>query len=155
MLATFTCRTSDYDAATSTGHLRTLNNKNCMTEQTVGVYGLHPKDKCSELVESTFSCQLNDGGPTSGTVNGVTKATCASQHGYYKTCEGTLMEPITLSSCDGFTNVCISAPISVRMSQALAYSTSLMGLLALIYNFQCKRENQKKDGAPQPDGESL
>lgn len=70
-------------------------------------------------------------------------------------CEGTLMEPITLSSCDGFTNVCISTPISVRMSQALAYSTSLMGLLALIYNFQCKRENQKKEGSPQQDGESL
>ena len=70
-------------------------------------------------------------------------------------CEGTLMEPITLSSCDGFKNVCISAPISVRMSQALAYSTSLMGLLALIYNFQCKRENQKKEGSPQQDGESL
>ena len=106
-----------------------------------------------------------DGG---GYGSGVPKAECASEfqllrtaesesayESYYDSCEGTLMEPITLSSCDGFTNVCISTPISVRMSQALAYSTSLMGLLALIYNFQCKRENQKKEGSPQQDGESL
>ena len=103
MLATFTCSTSDYDATTSTGHIRTLNNKNCLTTRPLSPQG----------------------------------------------------EYITLSSCDGFTNVCISTPISVRMSQALAYSTSLMGLLALIYNFQCKRENQKREGSPQQDGESL
>jgi len=156
MLATFTCRTSDYDAATSTGHEKTLNNKNCLTEQTVAVYGLHPREKCSEIVEQSLTCHFDGGGYSIG----VTKASCASAVGpeftaYYSTCEGTLMEPITLSSCDGFTNVCISTPISVRMSQALAYSTSLMGLLALIYNFQCKRENQKKEGSPQQDGESL
>ena len=157
MLATFTCRTSDYDAATSTGHEKTLNNKNCLTEQTVAVYGLHPREKCSELVEENFNCQIE-----SGVVFGSDKATCASQVTtamglvvQYSTCEGMIMEPIPLSSCDGFTNVCISTPISVRMSQALAYSTSLMGLLALIYNFQCKRENQKKEGSPQQDGESL
>ena len=147
MLATFTCRTSDYDAATSTGHEKTLNNKNCLTEQTVAVYGLHPREKCSEIVEQILTCHF-DGG---GYIVGANKASCAG----FRACEGTLMEPITLSSCDGFTNVCISTPISVRMSQALAYSTSLMGLLALIYNFQCKRENQKKEGSPQQDGESL
>ena len=43
MLATFTCRTSDYDAATSTGHEKTLNNKNCLAEQTEAVYGWHPR----------------------------------------------------------------------------------------------------------------
>ena len=41
MLSTFTCRTSDYDAAMSTGHEKTLNNTNCQSEQTVAVYGLH------------------------------------------------------------------------------------------------------------------
>ena len=41
MLATFTCSTSDYDATTSTGHIRTLNNKNCMNEQTIAVFGLY------------------------------------------------------------------------------------------------------------------
>ena len=68
---------------------------------------------------------------------------------------------MTKDSCAGDLNddeertLPISTPVSVRMSQALAYSTSLMGLLALIYNFQCKRENQKKEGSPQQDGESL
>ena len=162
MLATFTCRTSDYDAATSTGHEKTLNNKNCMTEQTVAVYGLHHHDRCSEFVENSFDCQTTDyvdGGQGSRQIS-MGKSNCAT--GFVDAwrdpnyvCAGTLMEPITLSSCDGFTNVCISTPISVRMSQALAYSTSLMGLLALIYNFQCKRENQKKEGSPQQDGESL
>ena len=60
MLATFTCRTSDYDAATSTGHEKTLNNKNCMTEQTVAVYGWHPREKCSELVESALTCKISE-----------------------------------------------------------------------------------------------
>ena len=153
MLATFTCRTSDYDAATSTGHEKTLNNKNCLTEQTVAVYGWHPREKCSEIVEETLTCKISETANANDADQraGVAKAACAD----FGSCEGTLMEPITLSSCDGFTNVCISTPISVRMSQALAYSTSLMGLLALIYNFQCKRENQKKEGSPQQDGESL
>ena len=164
MLATFTCRTSDYDAATSTGHEKTLNNKNCLVEQTEAVYGWHPREKCSELVEETLTCKFSETDniyEAGQTRTGVAKAACASEFqlpfstAYFSTCEGTLMEPITLSSCDGFTNVCISTPISVRMSQALAYSTSLMGLLALIYNFQCKRENQKKEGSPQQDGESL
>ena len=168
MLATFTCRTSDYDAATSTGHEKTLNNKNCLAEQTEAVYGWHPREKCSELVESALTCKVSETAHENyagRTMPGVAKAACASEfevahppttsNTYYSTCEGTLMEPITLSSCDGFTNVCISTPLSVRMSQALAYSTSLMGLLALIYNFQCKRENQKKEGSPQQDGESL
>lgn len=173
MLATFTCRTSDYDAATSTGHERTLNNKNCLLEQTAGVYGLHHHDRCSEFVEPRFFCQTSDyagvniwgaSGLITGRVGPLEKSVCATQDlnpryqpGFDSNyvCEGTLMEPFTLFSCDGFTNVCISTPISVRVSQALAYSTSLMGLLALIYNFQCKRENQKKEGSPQQESESL
>ena len=58
MLATFTCRTSDYDAATSTGHEKTLNNKNCMTEQTVAVYDWYHHDRCSELVEEMITCRV-------------------------------------------------------------------------------------------------
>ena len=171
MLATFTCRTSEYDATTSTGHEKTLNNKNCMTEQTEAVYGWHPREKCSEIVEETLTCKISETAANADhagqAITGLAKSACVSEIQryyadvdaqyvtYYGSCEGTLMEPITLSSCDGFTNVCISTPISVRMSQALAYSTSLMGLLALIYNFQCKRETQKKEGSPQQDGESL
>ena len=158
MLATFTCRTSDYDAATSTGYEKTLNDKNCLLEHTVSVYGLHPSDKCSELAEETLTCQTRNGGYATG----VPKAQCAlgyldpdGHQNSFSTCEGTLIETRTLSSCDGFMSVCISAPISVRMSQALAYSTSLMGFLALIYNFQCKRENHKKEGSPQQESESL
>ena len=60
MLSTFTCRTSDYDAAMSTGHEKTLNNKNCMTEQTEAVYGLHHHDRCSEFVENSFNYQTTD-----------------------------------------------------------------------------------------------
>ena len=82
MLATFTCRTSDYDAATSTGHEKTLNNKNCLVEQTVAVYGWHPREKCSEIVEETLTCKIsetanaNDAGQTRA---GVAKAACASE----------------------------------------------------------------------------
>ena len=60
MLATFTCRTSDYDAATSTGHEKTLNNKNCLAEQTKAVNGLHHHDRCSEFDELLFPCQTTD-----------------------------------------------------------------------------------------------
>lgn len=106
MLAIFTCRTSDYDAATSTGHKDTnMNSKNCTL-------------RASDFQENS-------------------------------------LQDFPLSLCDRFTNVCISTPISVGMSQALACSTSLMRLLALIYNFQCMGENQKKEGPSQQESESL
>ena len=140
MLATFTCRTSDYDAATSTGHEKTLNNKNCLAEQTKAVNGLHHHDRCSEFAENSFNCQTTNwvSGGVSGNYGLSDRTTCATLN-FLKledpnyVCEGTLMEPITLSLCDGFTNVCISTPISVRVSQALAYSTSLMEFLPFTY----------------------
>ena len=80
MLATFTCRTSDYDAATSTGHEKTLNNKNCLTEQTVAVYDWHHHDRCSEFAENSFKCQTTNWVP--GGVSGLSglsdRTTCAT-----------------------------------------------------------------------------
>ena len=156
MLATFSCRTSNFDAATSSGHELTLNSRNCLSEQTVPVYGLHHHDRCTEFVENSFDCQTTDyvAGSQGSSQLSMSPANCAtdftsaaSDPNYV--CEGTVLEPVELSLCDGFAKVCISTPLSVKLSQALAYSTSLMGLLALIYNYKCKSESQKNDAAQQ------
>ena len=64
----------------STGHENTLNNKNCMTEQTVAVYGLHHHVRCSEFVEISFDCQTTDyvGGGQGSRQLSMSKTNCAT-----------------------------------------------------------------------------
>ena len=55
----------------------------------------------------------------------------------FELCEGTreISTTVTYSTCDGFSNVCLATPLSVRLSQALAYSSSWMGVLSFTYTF--------------------
>ena len=58
--------------------------------------------------------------------------------------------------CTGFVNVCPATPTSVRLSQAMAYSATWMGMLATMYNFLSARALGKapaaKGGADDDDG---
>ena len=47
--------------------------------------------------------------------------------------------PVAYEFCDGFVTVCPSTPVSVRLSQAMAYATTWMSLLSAVYAFLGQR----------------
>ena len=53
--------------------------------------------------------------------------------------------------CSGFVNVCPSTPTSVRVSQAMAYSATWMGILATVYNYLSARALDKAPAAKSCD----
>ena len=69
MLATFTCRTADYDRATGAGFARTFDAFTCLggKNYTEEVFGAHPPSKCSEFKDATFKCRTADYDAGAGT----------------------------------------------------------------------------------------
>ena len=58
----------------------------------------------------------------------------------FASCEGTADTPVAYSVCDGFVTICPETPMSVRLSQAMAYAATWMSALAFLYNFLGQRE---------------
>ena len=56
-------------------------------------------------------------------------------------CKGTIKTPVTFESCTGFVNENL---ISIRIAQALAYSSTLISILSAVYEFFAKRELGKQ-----------
>jgi hypothetical protein len=72
----------------------------------------------------------------------VTFATCAGTRAVpvvFDQCKGTIEMPVAYEFCDGFVTVCPSTPVSVRLSQAMAYATTWMSLLSAVYAFLGQR----------------
>ena len=59
----------------------------------------------------------------------------------FDTCQGTIKTPSTFESCTGFVNENL---ISIRIAQALAYSSTLISILSAVYEFFAKRELRKQ-----------
>ena len=58
----------------------------------------------------------------------------------FASCEGTADTPVAYSVCDGFVTICPETPMSVRLSQAMAYAATWMSALAFLYNYLGQRE---------------
>ena len=69
MLATFTCRTADYDRATGAGFARTFDAFTCLggKNYTEEVFGAHSPSKCSEFKDASFKCRTADYDANTGT----------------------------------------------------------------------------------------
>ena len=62
----------------------------------------------------------------------------------FDTCTGTVEVDVQYSVCDGFVTICPETPMSVRFSQAMAYSAAWMSALAFVYNYLGQRELAKR-----------
>ena len=62
----------------------------------------------------------------------------------FDTCTGTVEVDVSYTVCDGFVTVCPETPMSVRFSQAMAYSAAWMSALAFVYNYLGQRELAKR-----------
>ena len=92
----------------------------------------------------------------------VTFTTCSGTRDIpvtYTACAGTRDVPVVFDSvrpgtviyddvqytvCDGFVTICPETPMSVRFSQAMAYSAAWMSALAFVYNYLGQRELAKR-----------
>ncbi len=138
MKSTFSCKTSD-------GTSYSVTAANCIG-YTADVFGWHDASSCLELKESTFQCKNTEGlVSTKGNDNVDSIQTCfgdtGTNGGPYDTCEGTLAVKPTFESCTGFINENL---ISIRIAQALAYSSTLISILSAVYEFFAKRELGKQ-----------
>ena len=83
MLASFACRTADFDIATGAGFTRTYNSLTCLGGKNTseGVLGTHPPSKCSDIQEASFKCKTADYDEAAGTgfERTFTPAACPSQ----------------------------------------------------------------------------
>ena len=73
----------------------------------------------------------------------VTFASCSGTRDIpvtFASCEGTADTPVAYSVCDGFVTICPETPMSVRLSQAMAYAATWMSALAFLYNYLGQRE---------------
>ena len=73
----------------------------------------------------------------------VTFASCSGTRDVpvtFASCEGTADTPVAYSVCDGFVTICPETPMSVRLSQAMAYAATWMSALAFVYNYLGQRE---------------
>ena len=59
-------------------------------------------------------------------------------------CTGTVEVDVQYTMCDGFVTICPETPMSVRFSQAMAYSAAWMSALAFLYNYLGQRELAKR-----------
>ena len=83
ILATFSCRTADYDRTAVTGYIRSFDTYTCldgkqMTEESLGA---HSPSLCSEFKEAAFECKTADydGGTGVGILHSFTSFTCPSE----------------------------------------------------------------------------
>ena len=69
MLASFACRTADFDLATGAGFTRTYNSLTCLGGKNTseGVLGAHPPSKCPDIQEASFKCKTADYDQAAGT----------------------------------------------------------------------------------------
>ncbi len=77
----------------------------------------------------------------------VTYTACAGTRDVpvvFDTCTGTVEVDVSYTVCDGFVTVCPETPMSVRFSQAMAYSAAWMSALAFVYNYLGQRELAKR-----------
>jgi hypothetical protein len=77
----------------------------------------------------------------------VTYTACAGTRDVpvvFDTCTGTVNVDVSYTVCDGFVTVCPETPMSVRFSQAMAYSAAWMSALAFVYNYLGQRELAKR-----------
>ena len=77
----------------------------------------------------------------------VTYTACAGTRDVpvvFDTCTGTVEVDVSYAVCDGFVTVCPETPMSVRFSQAMAYSAAWMSALAFVYNYLGQRELAKR-----------
>ncbi|EEH50944.1 uncharacterized protein MICPUCDRAFT_54918 [Micromonas pusilla CCMP1545] len=66
---------------------------------------------------------------------------CTVRRAGYDEYQGTINTPITFESCTGFVNENLN---SIRIAQALAYSSTLISILSAVYEFFAKRELRKQ-----------
>ena len=161
MKSTFTCKTSD-------GTSYDVNADNCVG-YTTDVTAWYAADQCTEFIEAAFSCRFNSATAcfTSAHPNGnsvvfpyITGSNKASMQGCsnfanscpYQECQGTINTAITFDICSGFINETIETPVSVRIAQALAYSSSLVSILGVVYGFFAKRELERRARERQENG---
>ena len=77
----------------------------------------------------------------------VTYTACAGTRDVpvvFDTCTGTVEVDVSYTVCDGFVTICPETPMSVRFSQAMAYSAAWMSALAFVYNYLGQRELAKR-----------
>jgi hypothetical protein len=77
----------------------------------------------------------------------VTYTACAGTRDIpvvFDTCTGTVEVDVSYTVCDGFVTICPETPMSVRFSQAMAYSAAWMSALAFVYNYLGQRELAKR-----------
>ena len=77
----------------------------------------------------------------------VTYTACAGTRDVpvvFDACTGTVEVDVSYAVCDGFVSVCPETPMSVRFSQAMAYSAAWMSALAFVYNYLGQRELAKR-----------
>ena len=133
MKSTFSCKTSD-------GTSYSVTAANCRDFAT-DVYAWHPADQCKDLQELSFTCRdtvvSGGGGSSSSGYYDCQSGTLPSNY----ECQGTLAVKPTFESCTGFINENL---ISIRIAQALAYSSTLISILSAVYEFFAKRELRKQ-----------
>jgi hypothetical protein len=77
----------------------------------------------------------------------VTYTACAGTRDIpvvFDKCTGTVEVDVQYAMCDGFVTICPETPMSVRFSQAMAYSAAWMSALAFLYNYLGQRELAKR-----------
>ena len=77
----------------------------------------------------------------------VTYTACAGTRDIpvvFDTCTGTVEVDVSYTVCDGFVTVCPETPMSVRFSQAMAYSAAWRSAVAFVYNYLGQRELAKR-----------
>ena len=160
MKSTFTCKTSD-------GTSYDVNAGNCVG-CTTDVTAWYAADRCTEFIEAAFSCKFNSATACFASAlpnhNGDFPFTADSNQGQpsgcsnfysscpYQECQGTINTAITFDICSGFVNETIETPVSVRIAQALAYSSSLVSILGVVYGFFAKRELERRARERQENG---
>ncbi|EEH50961.1 uncharacterized protein MICPUCDRAFT_54960 [Micromonas pusilla CCMP1545] len=141
MKSTFSCKTSDGTSCSVTA-------ANCVGHVSE-VLAWHDASRCFEFEESTFPCKLSDGSIQADRQNyddgganvGALIIYCYGGLNTYATCQGTIKTPVNFESCTGFVNENL---ISIRIAQALAYSSTLISILSAVYEFFAKRELRKQ-----------
>ena len=88
----------------------------------------------------------------------VTYTACAGTRDVpvvFDTCTGTVEVDVQYTVCDGFVTICPETPMSVRFSQAMAYSAAWMSALAFVYNYLGQRELAKRMDAVVQDNDLI
>ena len=149
MKTTFSCKTSD-------GTSYSVTAANCVG-YTSEVLAWYAADRCTEFTEASFTCKKTVADSCSSGLslpysassnrdasygcNKIPYGACSGGYSSFDECQGTIKTPVTFESCTGFVNENL---ISIRIAQALAYSSTLISILSAVYEFFAKRELRKQ-----------